>query len=236
MFLRTLPAGTTTAVSLDTGAAVANGSSDDPAVDDDASVFAFKSDATDLVASDPNGGTPDVFTSTGGGANTLVSVSTDGDGANGDSSGPALSSDGSVVAFDSNASDLVASDTNALSDVFVRTGGTTSRASVSTTGTEGNGASFFADISATGRYVVFSSTSDNLVPGDSTGGRGVYVRDRTSNTTERIDLTYDGSPAEGNTSSPSISDDGRYVSFVSNGDRLVPVSYTHLTLPTTPYV
>ena len=56
-----------------------------------------------------------------------------------------------------------------------------------------------------------------------TGGRGVYVRDRTSNTTERIDLTFDGSPAERD-SHPlsSISDDGRYVAFASNGDRLVP--------------
>ena len=95
---------------------------------------------------------------------------------------PAVSTDGRFVAFRSFASNLVAGDTNATDDMFVRDrqAGTTERVSVSSTGVQGNGPSGFGGvaISADGRFVAFDSPATNLVPGDTNGQNDVFVRDR----------------------------------------------------------
>jgi Tol biopolymer transport system component len=74
------------------------------------------------VASDPNGQTPDIFVrNLSTGVTTLASVAPDGTtGGNDDSYNPSLSADGLKVAFESHASNLVASDNNGRSDIFVR--------------------------------------------------------------------------------------------------------------------
>src|SRR5947207_13573526 len=72
-----------------------------------------------------------------------VSVVSGGTEGNNASLGSALSADGRFVAFDSSATDLVAADTNGVSDVFVhdRQTGTTERVSVASDGAQGNGSS-----------------------------------------------------------------------------------------------
>src|SRR3954451_10591814 len=55
---------------------------------------------------------------------------------------------------------------------------------VSVTSTGGGGE--WPTISADGRYVGFPSDSDNLVPGDTTRGTDVFVRDRQAGTTELV--------------------------------------------------
>jgi Tol biopolymer transport system component len=102
------------------------------------------------------------------GTTTRVSVASDGTQGNSGSAWSAISADGRYVAFDSSATNLVPGDTNGVLDVFIhdRQTGQTSRVSVASDGTQGNGASHLPAISADGRYVAFTSFATNLVPGD----------------------------------------------------------------------
>src|SRR5438046_7146698 len=101
-----------------------------------------------------------------------------GDGFSGN---PVLSSDGRFVAFDSDASNLVANDTNGhFEDVFMRdlNTGTTTLVSVNSAGTgSGNGASALPVISANGRFVAFVSDATDLVASDTNQNIDVFVRD-----------------------------------------------------------
>src|SRR5438094_720699 len=166
------------------------------------------------------------------GAQTTVRVSVASDGTEGNdvSLGSALSADGRFVAFDSAATDLVAGDTNGVSDVFVhdRQTGTTERVSVASDGAQGNGSSglvtfaFPPALSADGRFVAFVSFATNLVASDTNGATDVFVHDRQTGTTERVSVASDG--AEGNAASagPTLSADGRFVAFHSAATNLVP--------------
>jgi Tol biopolymer transport system component len=101
---------------------------------------------------------------------------------------------------------------------------TTARVSVSSTGTEGNNSSSSAAISADGRYVAFTSFASNLVPGDTNGVEDVFVRDRQTGTTERVNLGPNNVQAEASvlvTAKPVMSADGRFVAFVSAASNLV---------------
>ncbi len=153
-----------------------------------------------------------------------VSVASGGAQANGSNTIPSISGDGRYVAFESIASNLVPGDTNGQYDIFVRDlqSGTTSRASVATGGTQATSDSFSPSISADGRYVAFESASGNLVVGDTNGTSDVFVRDVKSGTTARVSVTSSGAQTNGQAAStnPSISADGRYVAFDSNGTNL----------------
>ena len=83
----------------------------------------------------------------------------------------AISADGNVVAFKSNATDLITGDTNSSYDVYAydRRTGSTERVSVSELGAEGNGPSQVPSLSGDGRYVAFDSQASNLVWGDTNG-------------------------------------------------------------------
>lgn len=135
----------------------------------------------------------------------------------------AMSADGRYVAFRSNADNLVNGDTNGKEDAFIRDTwkGVTTRVSISTTGTQGNGDSHPTAVSADGRYVVFGSTASNLVAGDTNGYEDAFIRDTAAGTTTRISLGKNG--VEGNQASipTAISADGRYVLFQSLANNLV---------------
>jgi hypothetical protein len=90
---------------------------------------------------------------------------------------PSISADGRYVAFASAASNLVPADTNGVSDVFVRDRqtDTTTRVSLATDGTQGNGDAIYTSISADGQHVAFESTASNLVPGDTNDVEDVFV-------------------------------------------------------------
>ncbi|MCB1257930.1 MAG: PD40 domain-containing protein, partial [Microthrixaceae bacterium] len=135
--------------------------------------------------------------------------------------------DGSIVAFVSEAADLVEGDTNGASDVFIkdrRTGATT-RVSVASDGTQSTGPAFgwhtAASLSADGRYVAFSSSASDLVPGDTNGAIDVFVHDRVTGQTTRVSVASDGTEGNLNSFSPGISADGRYVVFYSSASTLV---------------
>lgn len=157
-----------------------------------------------------------------------VSVATDGAGPDGASLDPAISADGRYVAFNSSASDLVAGDTNSLTDVFVRDRqtGTTERVSLDTSGGDPNATSLSPTISADGRYVAFASVASDLVGGDANSVSDVFVHDRQAGTTQRVSFDTDGADADGadpdnSSSGAAISADGRYVAFHSAASDLV---------------
>lgn len=80
-----------------------------------------------------------------------------------------------------------------------------------------------AAISADGRYVTFISSSPDVVAGDRNGVADVFVRDRTSTTTRRVDVSTQGAEAnDAACCTQAISDDGRYVAFMSAATNLVP--------------
>jgi len=135
---------------------------------------------------------------------------------------PALSGDGRLVAFVSDASGLVGADRNGASDVFVydRVLGTFERVSVSSNGVEGNAASFAPAISADGRFVAFVSRADNLVGDDRNGKDDVFLRDRAAGTTVRVSVGGVGE-ADGDSSAPRISANGAVVAFLSRASNLV---------------
>ena len=106
---------------------------------------------------------------------------------------------------------------------------TTSRVSVSSAGAQGYRSSEGPSLSANGRYVAFASLARNLVPGDTNLVEDVFVRDRSAGTTRRVSLGAGGTQANGASSMPSISDDGRYVAFMSDATNLVTGDTNHTT-------
>lgn len=139
------------------------------------------------------------------------------------SSPHALSGDGRFVVMESSAPDLIASDGNAVSDVFLRDrqAGVTTRVSETYDGSVADGPSQSAAISTNGRYVVFASGASNLVPGDSNGVSDVFVRDLQQARTMRISISTAGAQTNADSYWPAISADGRYVAFTSDASTLV---------------
>jgi Tol biopolymer transport system component len=154
----------------------------------------------------------------------LISVSSTGERANGESEVAAVSAHGRHVVVASVASNLVPGDTNASGDVFVRDvrAGTTTRVSVSSRGTQGNAGGVDGAVSADGRYVMFTSVSSNLVPGDTNGWGDVFVRDLRARTTTRVSVSSGGAQGDFHSWGGTISADGRRVAFMSEAANLVP--------------
>jgi Tol biopolymer transport system component len=139
----------------------------------------------------------------------------------GHSFNPAISADGSLVAFESAATNLVAGDTNDSSDIFVSDGSTVRRVSVGPAGAQANGSSHLPAISGDGRYVAFLSDAANLVPGDGNDLPDVFVRDLRYGITHRLSVATDGRQADGASFDVALSADGRYVAFDSAATNLV---------------
>ena len=155
-----------------------------------------------------------------------ISVDSSGVEGNGESymRSPSISSDGLLIVFQSDANNLVAGDTNSQSDIFVhnRHTGVTSRVSLHTDSTQGNGHSTGAALSTDGRFVAFSSYASNLVANDTNGAADVFVHDLNTSVTTRVSLHTDGTQGNNaSNSAPSLSADGRYVAFSSSATNLV---------------
>jgi hypothetical protein len=215
--------GTITRVSVATNSTQADSSSTFSSISADGRYIAFDSFATNLVSGDTNNATDVFVRDTESGTTTRVSVASDGTQGNGSSSNPSISGDGRYVAFQSGATNLVGADTNAALDVFVYDleSHTITRDSVATDGSEGNDASAYATISANGQLVSFESAATNLVGGDSNNAKDAFVRDRQTSTTSRVSVASNGAQGNHDSLRPSVSGDGRYVSFWSDAWNLV---------------
>ena len=223
IFLYDVINGTTRRVSVSSAGLESNDGSGDPEISGDGRFIAFVSGASNLVSGDSNGFS-DIFlhdTQTGG----TVRVSVDSAGLEGDdvSVRPDLSVDGRYIVFQSAASNLVMGDTNNERDIFFHDVQTqsTSRVSLASDGGEGDGFSNHPVISADGQFVVFASQATNLVPDDMNDLVDVFLHDTNTGETRRVSLSSSGEEGNGNSSVPSISDDGTYISFISGASNLV---------------
>jgi hypothetical protein len=222
-FVHDLRTGITERVSVDSSGAEADGATEIPFLSADGRFVAFSSFATNLVAGDTNQHVDAFLHDRSTGSTERVSVDSSGGEANGGSFAYAVSADGQVVAFQSDASNLVTHDTNAFQDVFVhdRSTGITERVSLSTSGHQGNSYSEKAYLSRDGRFVAFSSFASNLVHTDLNGVWDVFVHDRAAGTTERVSIDSSGTEGDLDSFVSSISADGRFVTFYSTATNLV---------------
>ena len=211
-----------------------NAYSDNPSVSSDGRYTVFASDATNLGTGDTNG-VRDIFLyDNQTGTVRKISLSQQGGQTNNASNNPAISGNGTYVAFSSDATNLITSDTNGFSEIYVVNvlTGTLARMSVATDGTPANGGSFKPAISTTGRYVVFESTATNLIAAGTTAGvTHVYLRDRNFDGLQPFDVTGNvrtylvsqssgGVAGDGNSIQASISGGGQYVAFASDASNL----------------
>jgi probable HAF family extracellular repeat protein len=171
------------------------------------------------------------------GTTVRLSVAVGGGDPNRPSAMPTISGSGRFVIFDSEASNLVAGDTNDDTDVFrvdrdtdhdgvYDEPGATSTVLVSlgADGGQGNDASMFGRTNCDGSVVTFWSTATNLVDGDGNAASDTFVRDLRTGTTTRISVEPRDA-IEGDRDSywsEALSDDGRYVFFASDATNLVP--------------
>lgn len=217
VFVRDRLLNTTERVSVSSIGEKGNGDSFDPSISGDGRFIAFSSYGNNLVNND-NNGFSDIFVYDRFSNNIKrVNMAYNGDESDSDSYEPAISADGNFVAFTSYADNLVYNDTNEVGDVFVFNQNlkTIKMISVSSTGEEGNGYSFNPSISADGRFIAFSSGSDNLVYNDTNLVGDIFVHDQISGAMERVSVCNEGSEFHKDNYAPSISGDGRYIAFVS---------------------
>ena len=137
---------------------------------------------------------------------------------------PAISADGRFVAFASTAPNLVNRDTNNVEDVFLhdRQTGSTIRISVTPQGGNTFAGGSSPAISGDGRFVAFTSTSDDIVPGDTNFQSDVFVHDRLTGTTEIVSVSSTGELGNRTSGGAAFSFDGQFVAFSSNATNLVP--------------
>ena len=224
IFVRDRQNGTTERASVSTGGIQASSNCSRASISGDGRFVAFESFASNLAVGDTNASVDIFVRDRQLGACERVSVSAAGAQGNADSITPSISADGRTVAFESNASNLVAGDANGTYDIFVRDrqSGTTELISVDSSGAQGNGISYSPVISADGRFVAFVSVATNLVAADTNAAGDIFVRDRLAGTTERVSISNAGAQANAASHSASISADGRCVAFASSAWNLVP--------------
>jgi len=191
----------------------------------DGRYVAFESNAANFTYDNNN--TSDIFLKdTQTGQTTMVSTDSTGYPGNGASSRPSISLDGRYVAFQSYAGNLVAGDTNAIGDVFVKDvqTGQITRVSTNSAGNQVNMYydSHSASISADGRYVAFMTIGDVAQgQGYTNGSTDVFVKDRQTGQTTLISSSSTGAMANHYSWDCAISGDGRYVTFSSTASNLV---------------
>jgi Tol biopolymer transport system component len=146
-------------------------------------------------------------------------------GGNGNSVAPQISPDGRFVLFTSSASDLVSGDNGLFTlDVFLRDRASNTTVLVSANVNSkggGNGNSMFGMVSTNGRYVVFQSDASDLVLGDTNGVSDIFRRDLVAGTTALVNVAINGGFANGASTDPIMTPDGRYVVFLSAATNLV---------------
>lgn len=186
VFLRDRTTGAIQLISLSAdGASGGNADSFAPAISADGQWIAFQSTATNLTAI-PSTNTQIYLRDVANNQTRLISAGIDGTAGNGESRFPLISADGRWVAFESDATNLVAGDTNRATDVFVYStaDGTLTLASPNYLGTApANGSSSLMAITPDGLQILLTSKSSDLAPGITAKNEQVFVRDQQAQAT-----------------------------------------------------
>jgi len=212
-----------------------------PTISADGRYVAFWSSADNLVPGDTNGHADTFLRDRQTGTTILLSKGYQGAQADGDSKRPIVSRDGQYVAFESAAANLVppqtcsggllglgqtctGGDNNKADDIFlykVATGELT-MVSTASNGTQGNGASDRASLSGDGQKILFQSDATNLVSGDNNQATDIFMKDLGSGQTTLVSTNAAGVQSDKASDSPSISADGRWVSFDTKATNFNP--------------
>lgn len=196
-------------------------------VSDDGRYVVFQSSSSELTPGDRNGATDIFYKDRLTGLLQLVSASASGVIGNQASYDASISDDGRFVCFTSRATNLVTGDTNNLEDAFVKDmhSGYITRVSTSSTGEQITGNVYAggrnAKISGNGAYVVFMSSSAVLNANDTNGETDIYVKNLITGELVFVSSDSSGNSVDGGGVSPSISDDGRRITFESVSPDLV---------------
>jgi Tol biopolymer transport system component len=185
---------------------------------------AFDSESDNLVPNDVNGFRDVFLRDLVDDVTELVSVDSASLQGNSSSGGPVISADGRIVAFTTNATNLVAPDTNGDVDVLVRDriAGTTTRANADSSGIQGNYGAVYTAISGNGRFVAFASDAENLVANDTNGKGDEFIHDVVTGETFAVSVNPAGAVADSASFGDSaLSFDGRSVVFSSSATDLV---------------
>jgi hypothetical protein len=187
----------------------------------------FSSDATNLVPGTSSGTPQQMYLRDNtAGTTALVSAAPDGTPANQSCTVAAMSADGRYIAFSSMATNLVSLNLNGTAQVFLRDmqAGQTTIVSLASDGTVANQSvsnTYGMAISADGRFVAFTSSATNLAPAATDGSMHLFLWDQQSRQTTVVDQDANGALSSGSTAWPSISADGRFVTFVAYSEVLI---------------
>lgn len=249
IYLRDTVAKETQVVSVSGTGELGNGGSAYASLSSDGRYIVFTSNSSNLTADAPNEVCESAFTGAEGldcediflhdretGETELISILADGTAGDDRADYAQVSDDGRWVAYSTSASNFLESDPNDgacydpptssqvnCTDIFLldRETGEATLVSKADDGTPGNkGASSFS-ISADGRYVVYTSDSDNLVQNDTNAVGDVFLYDHQSQSTTRISAAADGTEGDGTSLGGDITPDGRYIVFSSQSNNLV---------------
>ncbi len=214
------------------GGAKGNDASGSPSISADGRLVAFSSGATNLDAADGDA-LDDIYVRDAvANRTTLISRASGAGGAKGNGSSGSnvsISADGRSIAFDSDATNLDPGDTNDTQDVYVRDTANNQTTLVSRAdgpiGAVGSRIADIGAISATGRFVAFTTEANNLDSADGDTTEDIYVRDTAASETSLISRADGADGAKGNaysTARASISWTGRFVAFYSAATNLDP--------------
>lgn len=221
VYLRDLTNGTTTLVSTPTNCTVCNGQAQFGVISGDGSTVAFRAFSANLNPRDPGSEYQIYRYEVATGALTLLSVNASGDAGDGRSNYPAINGDGTLIAFESDASDLVASDSNAARDVFLWDSGNLTLVSQTAAGVQGDDDSSKPNLADDGSRLAFESEATNLVAGDTNGVSDIFVADIASGNLATVSVTPAGGAFPHPADAAVLSDNGNRVSF-----RVSPIAAT----------
>lgn len=224
VYLRDRASGKTFLISKNKKGKAGNGDSWDAQVSQGGRFVVYTSSASNLVGTFNKGNDQIYKYDRVTGKTSLISKNNNGKAGNANSNDAEIAAKAAVIVYESDASNLIGSDTNGTDDIFMRKNGRTSRVSKNYRGKQLNGSDGAEnpDISVSGRWVVFESDAKNATKAGHSGAYDhVYLRDL--KTGKLVLVSRRGSvPANGRTDQAQISDDGRFVTIENFATNLVP--------------
>jgi Tol biopolymer transport system component len=205
-----------------------NGPSGEPSISGDSRYIAFASEASNFGPRVGTGRTSNVYVYDSSARSvSLISATPSGAGPDGPSSEPGISANGQVVTFVSSATNLVTGTPGRVGRIYVRSRSAPVRLVSVAFGGQPDADCSQPVISSDGRYIAFSSGADNFVAGDDNAASDIFLADLSAGTIRRVSVSSRGAQANGASVNPSISADGRYVSFTSTASNLVRGDHNH---------
>jgi hemolysin type calcium-binding protein/WD40 repeat protein len=224
VFVKDLSSGDLTLVSTSDQGRKGKGDSTTPSLTADGTKVAFQSFAKNLDPADVDGARDIYVKDLSSGNISLASTTDAGVKGNAQSLSASVSTNGTRVAFLSEATNLDPADTDASLDIYVKdlSTGDIQLDSTSDTGLKANASSSGLSLSADGTKVGFESSATNLDPADTSGFTSIFVKDLSTGDITLGSASEEGVSADTNANGPSLSADGGRVAFGTGATNLDP--------------